>query len=163
MRHVFQFTLPYDSDMPTLGLQSSDATGISQTVTGDLLLPIVLICFWHPRSAHAIMSVPEASVNENDLPKSRKDHIRPTREILPMEPIAVPHGVDQAAHYHLWFGVFTLDRAHGSAASLGILFHLRSSIFRLGSVSNSSTISLYRSTRSVTAVFRPSAANLASS
>lgn len=109
------------------------------------------------------MPVPKTSVDKDDLAKSGKDYIWLARKILSMEPIAVTHGMDQAAHYQLGRGVFALDLAHRSAASLGIFFHLRSSIFRLGSVSNSSTISLYRSTRSVTAVLLPSAANLASS
>src|SRR5439155_13867716 len=111
----------------------------------------------------AIMFMPKAPMHEDDFVQPGKGQVGFSGKVFAMKPESISHPVNQLAHNQLRFRVAPLDGAHDPAARFCRFFHRRSSIFRLGSVSNSSTIALYRLTMSVTAGLRPSAANLPSS
>ena len=65
-------------------------------ITPELRRPIVL-----PRPGLmcdlAAVSVPEASMDENDLLASGKDQIWPAGELVIMQPVTIPKGVHEAA------------------------------------------------------------------
>lgn len=72
-----------------------------------------------------------------------------------MELVAITTSVKRLSESDFWTGVAALHSAHRTAPGLAHLAHVRISIFRLGSVSCSSTTKLYFSTRSLTATRLP--------
>ena len=62
------------------------------------------------------MGMPEASVNENYLFPGRKNEIRFSWKIPPVQPVAVAHTVYELANDHFWLHVLTADRSHICAA-----------------------------------------------
>src|SRR6266404_1725244 len=107
--------------------------------------------------------MPKTSVHKDDLAQSRKHKVGTSGQVLSAQSKSITHSVGTAPNQQLRRCIAALHQAHDSAALFTALLHLRRLIFKLGSVSNSSTTSLYRSTKSVTAVLRPSAPNFASS
>lgn len=163
-RLASKLALPNDQHLPAINLQLRNTGRIARSITADFCAPVLGIFLRQSAATRTIMSVPETPVHKYDLPACRERHIRFPREIATMQAVAVSHTVSQAPHGHFRGGVFSLDGAHYAAA----LFRRCSrnyftSIFKLGSVSNSSTISLYRLTTSRTAVCLPVAANLPNS
>ena len=86
--------------------------------------------------------MPETSVNEDDLVPPRKNQIRLTRKVGAMKPETITHAMRHAAHKYFRGRVATSYGAHDPASLLALVRYQRNSILKLGSVSNSSTISL---------------------
>lgn len=64
--------------------------------------------------------MPETTMNEYRFPPGRKDDVRISRQVSPMQAIAVAHTVQQAADDHFRLRVDTADTAHKLAALLWI-------------------------------------------
>lgn len=62
------------------------------------------------------MPVPEAAVNEDNLPMTRENQIRPARKILPVKTEAQPEGVSDAADDQFRAGVGAADSRHAITA-----------------------------------------------
>lgn len=62
------------------------------------------------------MPVPEATMDEDDGPAAREDHVGLSRQVLAVEPEAVPHGMDEPAHSKLGLRVLAADTPHAFAA-----------------------------------------------
>jgi len=77
-----------------------------------------------------------------NLVADREYKIRPSGEILAMQAKTITKSVRDATNGDFWPRIATLNRPHYATALCCAFLHLRNSIFRLGSVSNSSTISL---------------------
>jgi len=91
-------------------------------VLGKLLNPEIQTGFW--LSSATRMPMPEASVNENNLAQSRKNHIRSSRKIAYMKSVTESHAVYEAAHNHLWPSVLAFDAGHPFTAFLfGEIIH----------------------------------------
>lgn len=155
--------LPNRENTPTISFQLSHIGRVSNSIAPDLRLPILPIGFGNAVPARAIVPMPKASVNEYDFSSSGKDEIWFAGEADSVQSVSVSHTEDQTTNGHFRAGVTTLHGPHDSTTFVSAFRHCFSSIFRLGSVSNSSTISLYRSMTSLTATRRPLAANLPSS
>jgi hypothetical protein len=138
---VPQFTLPKNQCLPSGATQCVQSPSVKHLIAFDFLDPVSAIILMHARSACAIVSVPKASMDENDLPPSRKDHIGFAGEILTMEPVTAAHAMSEATHHKFRRRVAAFT-AHSPAALLWRFIHRLNSIFKLGSVSNSSTTSL---------------------
>ena len=65
------------------------------------------------------VTVPEAAVDENCLTPASEYDIRPSRQVLAMEAIAVSHGVEATPDDHFRLCVAALDGLHDAAALLG--------------------------------------------
>ncbi len=115
---------------------------IPDKISTDFRAPIFGVGFWSSGAARAIMAVPEAAMHEHHLTQLGKNQIRFAGKVFAMKPEAEAHTMSHASHGHLRRGVNSFDCPHNAAALVLRLFHRRNSIFRLGSVSNSSTISL---------------------
>ena len=59
-----------------------------------------------------LVLVPEAAVDEDHLSTARKDQVWFTRQILPVEPIAIAGSIQEPPHEHLWLGVSAADASH---------------------------------------------------
>lgn len=59
--------------------------------------------------------MPKAAVHENYLPESAEYNVRRTREITPVQPIAVAHTMQKSAHHKLGLGILAADATHALA------------------------------------------------
>lgn len=66
----------------------------------------------------ASVSMPEATVYENCLAPAAKHKIGRSRQIAPVQPVAVAQTVCHAANEELWLGVLAANAAHVHAALL---------------------------------------------
>lgn len=64
------------------------------------------------------MSMPEATVYENRLAPAAKHKIGRSRQVAPVQPVAVAQTICHAAHEELRLGVLAADAAHVHAALL---------------------------------------------
>lgn len=68
--------------------------------------------------------MPEASVNENNLAQSRKNHVRRSWKVAYVKSVTESHAVNEAAHNHLWLSVLAFDAGHPFTAFLfGEIIH----------------------------------------
>jgi hypothetical protein len=64
------------------------------------------------------MQMPKAAMNENHFRLRSENHIWATRQILPVQPVSVPHPVNQPANQKFWLCILRPNQAH-SDATLG--------------------------------------------
>ena len=63
--------------------------------------------------------MPEAAVNKYDLATGTEDDVWLARQVLPVQPEAIAHPVQQPPNGQLRRGVSVLNRAHGPTALFG--------------------------------------------
>lgn len=80
--------------------------------------PVVSATLGLSLSEAAGVTMPPASVNENNLPPTRKHEIRRARKLAAMEAESVAERVAKAAHQHFWLGVRVADATHHVASLL---------------------------------------------
>lgn len=56
--------------------------------------------------------MPKAAVGEDHLTSAKEDKIRFSGHVLAVKPVAVPHGIHQAAHDQFRLRIFTADTTH---------------------------------------------------
>src|ERR1035437_5048717 len=64
------------------------------------------------------MWVPVAPVDLDDFPQAREHHIRRTGESADVQPVAVAHSMNEAAHEHLGRRILAPDAPHVLASPL---------------------------------------------
>ena len=89
-----------------------------RTFSGQLRTPILLIRRWLSASATTIMSVPEATVNEDDGVILREDQVRCSREVASVKAEAITESVDETSDGEFRMSIRGLDARH-DCASLG--------------------------------------------
>lgn len=106
---------------PTVGFEPCPHCFVACPVAHQLWPPEFL-----PRLGHSCQTacwigvlVPEAAVYHDGHALFAKHDIRPTGQVLGMEPIAEPSGMKRSANDPLRLGVTPLDEAH-SRAALGV-------------------------------------------
>ena len=114
------FALPNHKRIPTQLQESSTVLTIAVSVAPQFRSPVLTIRL---RSMRALtirirMTVPKASVNEQDLSPTGKDQIGTTGQIVSVESVTIAHTVHQAADRKLGFRVLAPNRPHSSAAGL---------------------------------------------
>lgn len=85
-----QLALPYDDDEPTFSFQLAPDFLISLLIAGDFSHPEVGVCFWDMARFAIVMTVPKASVNENDGAVLGQDDIWGTGKSLDVHSVAEP-------------------------------------------------------------------------
>lgn len=135
-------TLPNYQGRPSSGGQLDQVAGVTYHVPIQLPIPIVRPRLRPGCRFAAGMLMPEAPMHEQRHAAAWKHQVRNARKVPIMEPEAQASGVEKAPHDHFRGGVAGTHSPHSVAALLRRLAHWRNSIFRLGSVSTSSTISL---------------------
>ena len=63
--------------------------------------------------------MPKTAMNEDNLLQAREDKVGFARQVLPVQPIAVAHRMNKAAHHHLRHHSLGLDVGHDFATPLG--------------------------------------------
>jgi hypothetical protein len=80
----------------------------------------------HARAALAIVTMPEAAMDEDHGASTRKHQVRLSWQRCAVQPISVACGVQQASDDHFRFGILGLDCLHGAPAQrLKRLDHFR--------------------------------------
>ena len=72
--------------------------GIPLLVARQLLLPVTAVGRRDPAPTLASMLMPEAPINEDDLPARWKDHVRATREVMDVKPVAKAKPMNEASN-----------------------------------------------------------------
>jgi hypothetical protein len=139
---LLQFALPHNRRPPATSFKQRNIGFVPGVVTHNFLPPIFGVASRPPASASAIMTMPEAPMNKNNLTPAREYEIRPSGKILAVQAKAITQAMCDATNCKFRPRVPTLHCPHYPTALFRAFLHRRSSIFRLGSVSNSSTISL---------------------
>ena len=108
--------IAYASDLGRRPCAEACACG---EVAGDLRFPVLGIGLWHATPPLAGVSVPEAAVNKYDLATGTENDVWFARQVLPVQPVAITHPVQQPPNGQLRLGVSVLNRAHGPTALCG--------------------------------------------
>lgn len=58
------------------------------------------------------MHVPVAPVNIDHLPTRAKNDVRCSREVTAMQPVSITESVNETAHHHLGFRIFSSYPTH---------------------------------------------------
>lgn len=85
---VFGLAFPDDENFPVSSLQRRDIRLIALNVAASLCLPKFRIFLWFDLPVSAIVHVPEAAMDKNDLAATFEDEIRGARQTTVVE--AVP-------------------------------------------------------------------------
>jgi hypothetical protein len=86
--------------------------GVPVSIAGQLCAPILLIRLWPLAPSFAVMPVPEAAVNENDLASLRKHQVGIPRQFFAVQTITIPQTVHESAHPHLRLRILTVHLSH---------------------------------------------------
>src|SRR6266852_6371189 len=74
------------------------------------------------------MTMPEAAVNKNHLAMASQHHVGAAGQLRLMQPIAVPHGMDEPSDDHLGLGVCLADALHPLGQAESFLLHTSSAL-----------------------------------
>src|SRR5437588_1992083 len=74
------------------------------------------------------MTMPEAAVNKNHLAMASKQHIGAAGQLRLMQPIPIPHGMNQPSNDHLGLRVCLADALHPLCQAEPYLLHVESFI-----------------------------------
>lgn len=108
-------TLPNDEAPPALLIKLQRNLQVPFSVTPDLRLPEQAACTGKAKEA-AVMSVPEAAVNEYGCTVARQDEIRPARYVLSVETKPESESMKSTADQALGTGVAASYATHHAAA-----------------------------------------------
>lgn len=86
--------------------------GVPVSIVGQLCAPILLIRLWPLAPSFAVMPVPEAAVNENDLASLRKHQVGIPRQFFAVQTITISQTVHESAHPHLRLRILTVHLSH---------------------------------------------------
>src|SRR6185503_8965174 len=116
---VARLAFPDDGAFPPQLFQRGERRAVAFHIAADLGLPVGAIGGRHARAPGAVMTVPEASVDEQRSAAGREDEVRLARQIVPVEAEAQTKRVGGAAHGQLRRRVPRLHRAHHGGAPFG--------------------------------------------
>src|SRR3546814_8110894 len=81
-------------------------------ISAELNLPIVCVGLRHTSEAATVMLVPEATVHEDGFTLAYKDEVGPSRQILPVKPVAVAEPMCQSPNDQLGRSVRAPNPTH---------------------------------------------------
>jgi hypothetical protein len=111
---ILRIAFPHRKDTPACGLKSQIVPSIPLEITFQLRLPKVAAAFWQPSqfACRIRVSVPKATMHENDRATRQKNHVGTARQSPVMEPVAKPGGMKETAHAKFRLRVFMPDQGH---------------------------------------------------
>lgn len=165
MRKEFRCPLsriPRSQGHPSRGISTRPGDGRPARCCGGFFQPSIHIGFGCAFSGGAVVPMPEAAVNKDDFLSGREYQIGFSGEVFSVKAEMVSDTVNQRPELEFGRCVFLPNPAHNPASFLARenIGHRATSIFRLGSVSHSSTIALYSEMSCSVVVRRPAWANL---
>jgi hypothetical protein len=111
-----QFALPDNQNLPAESPQRDLMLAITLPVCFQLRLPKIHTRLRHPVAQAALVPMPEAAVDEDDLPAWPEAQVRAAWQIAAVQPIAISERINQSAHNQLGLGVLAPDAPHALAA-----------------------------------------------
>src|SRR5262249_31116462 len=102
-----------------------DTRFVPPTVSFELWSPVLWLRSRQLTAVCAVMTMPKAAVHQNDLAIASKHDVRTAGQIRLMQPIPVPHGVDEPPDDHLRLGVGLADALHPLGHTEPFLLHPR--------------------------------------
>jgi len=97
--------LPCDEDIPPLAMEQSPVVLIALSISCNLCNPVFAIAFGRPIASYAVVSVPKASMNKDNLPQSRENEIGCSGQSFIVQSKSITQVVSQPAYNHLWLSV----------------------------------------------------------
>ena len=85
----FRLALPNCEDTPAGSVQREFVGGIALNVAGNLGPPVCSVRFRLSRAPNTVMSMPEATVDKDNLTSRAKDKVWLAGEVLAVEPVPV--------------------------------------------------------------------------
>lgn len=120
---VFEFALPHREDLPAGSFQPEALLGVPVPGPRTLGCPEFGVAFGGVPARAAIVEMPEAAIDEDDLAPAGEYEIRaawqPPAACGTVQSITVALGMEQPAHQHFRFGVLAADAGHIPAPLLG--------------------------------------------
>lgn len=107
-----QLALPYHNHLPPVLLQQAIVLLIPSAVTVDFGLPKVDVALRNTGFPAILVTVPEASVDENRCPVGAHHDIRTSWDALYVETVAVPVAPQPFPHLQLGFRVPAVNMRH---------------------------------------------------
>ena len=99
---AWQLAFPYDVNVPAFRFQRGGGLAIPLHRAGELLFPKAHSGFWRPRPRTALVSMPEAAVNEDGDLLAGKHDVRSTWKPLVMKAIAKPSPMERGPYHEFW-------------------------------------------------------------
>lgn len=100
-----ELALPYHHDPPPEAPQLALRPLIPAAVTLQFLPPPNGPALRKPAAVRAVVSMPEATADENDRPTGGKHEVGQTGQVANVETVAVAQAVDEPADDHLGLGI----------------------------------------------------------
>lgn len=124
------FAFPHYFHLPSAASEIFLVLLISFDVSRQLLRPKACAGLGQNGSFASGMSVPEAAMNEQGKPETRQHDVRPSRQVSPMQSVAIPCRMEPSTHRELRLGVLATDTRHKGTPKkwnvggvVGSLFH----------------------------------------
>ena len=115
LRRVSQFALPDHQSLPAKGFQIFQRYFIPPFVARNFIDPVSAVIGWDASSAGALVSVPEASVDEDNFAKPGERKVGFAGEIFAVQPESKPHGMRHSTDLQLGSGIPILHGPHSPA------------------------------------------------
>lgn len=109
--HVFDLAFPKDQEFPAGFRQLSVIFTIAPDVLFDLFTPEVCIRL-RPHEFRAVVSVPEAAVDENDFFQTAENDIGLSRKISGIQAVAITVMIKDLSDNDLGLRIFAFDLRH---------------------------------------------------
>jgi hypothetical protein len=81
-RLVFDLAFPYYENIPANGQQGGFVSIVAGLISPDFLFPIFSVGFRDACAPLAVVAVPKAPVDKKNLPPTRKNKVRFSREVF---------------------------------------------------------------------------------
>ena len=109
---ILEFAFPHHEDTPAERYQRCSITPVAGNVRIKFAKPELTPGLWHNRIAAVSVSVPEAAVDENRSPETRKDDVGLAGQIRPPEREAKTESVNDRPDLQLRTRIPALNAAH---------------------------------------------------
>ncbi len=102
-----RFAIPNDEAAPAAPPKLLQVSPVALLVSSQLWQPVLEARFRQPRirALRIAVLMPEAAMDEDDFPPGGEHEIRSARKCGRMQPVPVPHRMNEPAHLHFGRGV----------------------------------------------------------
>ena len=98
--------------MPASGLQRGVFRSVTFDISLEFGLPELHVGLWHSRNLTALVTMPEATVHEDDRVPLGKHNVGMAGKFGGMKAVAEPQSVEMTVHKHLRLRVLRPNPAH---------------------------------------------------
>ena len=103
---IFQFALPHHQDSPTHPFQLAANAAVASHVPFEFGHPKVDARLWRRGVPTLRMTVPKASVNQDDLSPTGKHEIGTSRQTFGVQSVAIAQPIHKPTDCEFWGGIF---------------------------------------------------------